>query len=132
MNEVASLPNCKELYELSGWDDTKDTYKRLAGLHDLKWKDWFFADYNNGKWDDVGEQSVPAYSLGYLLRKLPIGHPENNVFAELSVHRYLKDKWSAIWQTEDMETEVMQIADTPEDALCKLAIELFKQGVLKK
>jgi hypothetical protein len=39
--------------------------------------------------------------------------------------------WEASYRDEDVFAH-RAIADTPEDALAKLAIELFKQGVLVK
>lgn len=113
MPNVASLELCKELYELSAWNDCY----------------WFNAKFSlnpkpvmlpqlNGEIPQVLsgelEWKQPAYDLGYLLRKLPI---TTQLFHE-------RKGWSAraynmaFWSKE------------PEDAACKLAIELFKQGVL--
>jgi hypothetical protein len=38
---------------------------------------------------------------------------------------------SGKWVCRSIKFSNQQIADNPEDAACKLAIELFKQGVLK-
>lgn len=98
---VANLDLCRELYELSGWTD--NDHHRYLG---------------------EGEE-IPAYDLGYLLRKL---QPFNA--ADL---QWLGGKWAAqavIFGTQPKSERTE--ADTPEDAACKLAIELFKQGVLTK
>ena len=69
---------------------------------------------------------MPAYDLGYLLRMLPTGcyiatrqtgatASTGNAFTYKTPYGIIKEK-----------------AETPEDAVCKLAIELFKQGVLKR
>lgn len=102
---VANLELCKELYELSNW--TTD-----------KWIDGDTGLPING-YLAVGD--VPAYDLGYLLRKLPpsysVRHTSEGVFTVI-LHQGVLSK-----QTQ---------ADIPEDAACKLAIELFKQGILQK
>jgi hypothetical protein len=72
---------------------------------------------------DSGKSATPAYDLGYLLRKLPQG---------THIVKNTGDKpdyscWSYLHENVDTVR-----ADTPEDAACMLAIELFKQGVLKK
>lgn len=100
----ASLEHCKELYELSGWKDT-----------DI----WFGnGDVSNVKRNSYGvyfdNNDIPAYDLGFLLRKLrPIFLSQDD--------------------TELAEAlRLMCQVPSPEDSLCKLAIELFKQGLLTK
>ena len=124
---VASLDLCKELFELSGWEDTlaekdQDTYfiwvySRVGKHMILSLRD------GTNKMSDF-QEAYPAYDLGYLLRKLL---PETPVkFIEQSDGRTL-----ILWNDEfDTYQEKIVYADTPEDAACKLAIELFKQGVL--
>ncbi len=111
MAEIANQELCKELYELSGWT--------VLG----------FADgWHSGN-------GSPAYDLGYLLRKLEdsgetiilrYNNPENMTAIALS-------DWNKQYTaaTVSMTQGSYPIASTPEDAACKLAIELFKQGVLK-
>jgi hypothetical protein len=75
-----------------------------------------------------------GYSLGYLLRKLPahILSAKHEEQTWLFVERD-DDGYGAGYQTVEGKTwELYCVADNPEDALAKLAIELFKQGVLKK
>lgn len=110
---VASIELCRELYELSGWDDPHFAYEDFETLM----TDWVDTD-------DV----VPAYDLGYLLRKLPW-----NVVLENTID-------GSHWEIQYCNGEntgygsdgVMLTSTTPEDAAAKLAIELFKAGVLKR
>lgn len=96
---VARLELCKELYELSGWwDEDDDNYYPSTSSQ---------------------PKNIPAYSLGYLLRKLP--------------PRTLLNKFSDTFMAALAEPEFYEArADTPEDALAELAIELFKQEILTK
>lgn len=103
MGNVASLELSKKLYELSGW-----------------------GDYGNDpieKWlDYTDDWSVPAYDCGYLLRKLP-------KFCRV----WLRDEsplWIATHGAGGSEHGTTAYMDTPEDALCKLAIKLFEERVL--
>ena len=62
---TASLELCKELFELSGWDGTAYEHELLNGKHytrTLPVKEMTHFDQNT---------YIPAYDLGYLLRKLP-------------------------------------------------------------
>jgi len=124
MIEVARKELCEELEKLSGWKDTAYTWKCLAGLHTLKWKEWFLADYNNGVWSGVGEKSLPAYDLGYLMRKLPFHCPlERNGIVS---HWFIRPNIANPRPSDYI------YADTPEDVVALLCIELFKQNVLKR
>lgn len=102
---VANKELCKELYDVSGWGDGPDMQK-------LDWLDYY------DSW------SVPAYPLGYLLRKLPDG-------SYLSKGKRLYTASTGNYKAGQNPFPYTLHADTPEDALCQLAIELFKQGVLK-
>lgn len=115
---VANLELCKELYELSGWG-SEHTWKSMP---------------------DGGV--APQYDLGYLLRKLPPSIRNEGMHQTLEM--ILGDFWLDEQQTlhsykfryrtnDNMRVEVYsyQQDDTPEDAACKLAIELFKQGVIE-
>jgi hypothetical protein len=102
----------KELFELSDWEG--------EGEH--------FGHYTKDEWIET----TPKYSLGYLLRKLP--HKHNG--GVLVIAACNTDEWCAqyfSWWHEDMKakSEVL-VADTPEDAACRLAIELFKQNILTR
>jgi len=144
---------CKRVYGLTGWDDTPFTYKRLMTSHTLKWKEWFIADYNNGKWNDVGEQSIPLYNSDYLLELLPdaLHSPSLNIayrlcmkkigkgyFYEYSNHPWFRDMKS-VFSRKGYDTNDDRLAyaikpvtaDTPLKALLKLTIALHEAGELK-
>lgn len=108
MTEVASLALCKELYELSGWGTDRTWRKLTLGK----------AFVRNGSIEDEYDIS-PAYSLGYLLRKLPNGV---NIM-------YNSERSAASYEVPI--GELLLYGNTPENAACKLSIELFKLGVLK-
>lgn len=63
--------------------------------------------------------AYPAYDAGYLLRKLPI---------------YCNVEHDKVWSStfDNVIDNFTTIAAIPENALCQLAIELFKQGILKR
>lgn len=103
---VASLSLCKELYELSRWKVPIETTSLNPA--DIP------AYYDNGKY------ICPAYTLGYLLRKLP----KNSVMLVADDER-LKSTPMAAYDNYRFTADIL------EDVACKLAIELFKQGVLK-
>lgn len=99
---VANLELCKELFKLSGWP---------VGIH-------------LGEWEDL----TPQYDLGFLLRKLP---------PVVTLKSRAGGRWSCSILTGRIngktieKIELDKLANTPENAACKLAIELFKQGVVK-
>lgn len=126
---VASLELCRELYGLSGWADASFYYYRddksgVAGI-----KQWHV------QVDPTKEFVNHAYDLGYLLRKLAevesvgiqFNHPDHRT-------ALMPDRWMGkyVAYTVWMPQGGYPVADTPEDAACKLAIELFKQGILTK
>lgn len=122
---TANLELCQELYALSGWDyesqyvHATDNYSDERAKHLLTRGMLGENPYDpNLKYKFV----APAYDLGYLIRKLP-----NKIIVEHS-----SNIW---WARHDDFTDKGDIsinADTPENALAKLAIELFKQGILTK
>lgn len=106
---VASLKLCKELYEVSGWDGTHKHYGKMESGNYIATCGLF-----------EKHQECPAYDAGYLLRKLPA--------LDFEMYRNANDNvWHAI-----ANERFQGIADTPEDALAQLAIELFKQKVLTR
>ena len=121
---VASLELCRELYELSGWDDC-----------DFSWK------YGSLTWgvpagtQPIGkDDNTPMYDLGYLLRKLYQTAPfiRYDIEARPDVgYPAMKFFVMAMQDTNGEEIDVRQWADTPEDAACKLCCELIRQGVIK-
>lgn len=131
---VASLELCRELYELSGWGKSAFSYH----IHDGLQKYFIYSDGSNPPYivdgtayslseDERAGEHTPAYSLGYLVRKLPSYweiHPARN--------RYVAANFNGIVNSSSRAIKHVCIEDTPEDAAAKLAIELFKQGVLKR
>jgi hypothetical protein len=158
---TASLDNCKELYELSGWTNTflyhaKSTYESDGielslfkgdgsdvtedGYFEKLYGVWSYGDIELGNY----EWTIPAYDAGYLLRKLPISTDGGKWrFVLQKDHHNGKgtDWWFASYVHINSMAQFQPIAeqkalhiceaDTPEDALCLLAIELFKTGVIK-
>ena len=106
----ANFELCQELYELSGW---------LTGIDGNCYVSRAGGSFEIRPLTDAGNDSVqicPAYDLGYLLRRLPVGNVLSSV----------EDKWIA------SSSPKVTTAPTPEDAAAKLAIELIKQGVLPR
>lgn len=81
---------------------------------------WVTDEWRSGTGTTTG--AYPAYNLGYLLRKLP---DSSEVF------RFDYNAYEATHYPNPGGDSSAR-ADTPEDAACKLAIELFKQGILRR
>jgi hypothetical protein len=132
---VASLELCRELYKVSGWWPGELTD---LGLPD-RWWNWLEDDDgNNIRCVEIANSksnrhwrfSAPAYDCGYLLRQLALKDVMVGVGKDCP------------WAAESSREECLEAenqfytpygeGNTPEDALCKLAIELFKQGILKR
>ncbi len=60
---------------------------------------------------------VPAYDVGYLMRKLPDGYGMGKARAD----------WWVVYDTHTMLPVQIQRAYTPEDAVCTLCIELWRR-----
>lgn len=75
------------------------------------------------KTDSMGlHQNSPSYDAGYLLRKLPAG---------TAVRGQTGGTWCAdCWLLKDHDSGLPQFANTPEDALAMLAVQMFKKGIL--
>lgn len=129
---TASLELCKELYGLSG--------RGKDGKFNFYWLE------EDGKATITRNRGqTPAYDLGYLLRKLPIStdggkwklaiykahHNGKNSDWYTFAYVHINDM-GLIMPTSNIRSLHLVEADTPEDAACKLAIELFKQGVLQR
>jgi hypothetical protein len=103
---------CQELYDLSGWLTGIDGYCYVSPTGERRgFEVRTLKDTENDR-----ARVCPAYDLGYLLRRLPPG----NVLTSL------EDKWIA------SSSPKVTTAATPEDAATKLAIELFKHGILPR
>jgi hypothetical protein len=125
---VASLELCRELHDLSGWDNT-DYYHAREWDKAIKYPErQVIADWTViRKYEYAGLgtklELVCAYDLGYLLRKLPHMDSLNDHW---QMWHAVTGEWGIDWEGDEY------IADTPENAATKLCIELFKQGVLKR
>lgn len=115
---VASLELCRELYQLSGWDGTHFLYTKSGKVSTIA--------------SMFSYKPLPAYDLGYLLRKLPPELSDEDSRVYLSMNISMTQNWCARYA--DAAGNRMNIekfyAPTPEDAACKMAIKLFKQGIL--
>jgi hypothetical protein len=118
---TASLELCKELYELSGWDDTY--LRHWVNAKSGPSVDHAVAIFGYGKRKDTTIEAYPAYDLGYLLRKLPDGTQLNKTTVSYSA--------SGIYSVDGHNKSFHEYADTSEDAACKLAIKLIKTGVIQ-
>jgi len=112
---VASLKLCKELYELSGWANANDG---------LKWHTQTSPPaFGHGSYKT--EHMFPLYDLGYLLRKLP---PIITLKSRAGGRWYARCFRGKIVDSSIKKFDFGCLADTPEDALCELAIKLVKEG----
>ncbi len=135
---VASLGLCKELYELSGWNDTSHTWSMHAKDFDAGLMDGMVIEGMPLEVERIptvclrmGQKELaPAYDLGYLMRKL-----QNVLSASNQRDEFLLDDLYGTWTcrtTWNRYKNFSYEADTPEDAACKLVIELFKKRILTK
>lgn len=129
MYNTASEELSRELYALTSWDDVEVFSDGSV---------WFTRDNieaGDVSLDDPDDNLTPMYQLGYLLRKLPV-YLWSEQYQEKAHLWTRKDEdnwfaWYFVNGIRDVVSEFGAHADTPEDAAAKLAIELFKQGVLK-
>jgi hypothetical protein len=116
MSDVASLEQCKELYELSGW---------VMPNYEPK----YFEDNKN---------AFPPYDAGYLLRKLPKFYEDGKIVYLLTLQpNPIGAGWQAHYRfasrtpnSSDTGSMFRQEADTPENCLAMLCTELHKAGIL--
>ena len=116
--DTANFELSKELYGVSRWGNSIDDHTY-----------WSYIVYSGHRAElrhahRTGSDGIktPAYDLRYLLRKLP-RKLRSSVFRLQPLTD--DERWYAgYWKVE--------YGATPEDAACKLAIELFKQGILTK
>lgn len=131
--EVTSKEISEELYRLSGWEDTYWWAANLDGFHKEPTTTPVFP-----------ERSIPAYSLGFLIRKLPVSRRKEFGSSKLRFRHYYLDVTAAhstggwvagyrIMAAKAYERNWFADAnaDTPEDAVALLAIKLIKEGVIK-
>lgn len=144
---VALLELCQELHDLSGWVDTGKAYGKWTPED----KKPFMAEYNYGEFGHDAFRVAPAYDLGYLLRKLPRVLRGSNSRERDGVFSLYAARKSSNWVASYIDTDctivrrrkaeadsnnyrnfywVQDSAQTPEEAVCKLALRLFKEGIL--
>jgi hypothetical protein len=125
---VANQELSEELHELSGWGkDSQDVWSKQSTGWELQNRLTCSTDILSYP----ATSPIPAYDLGYLIRKLPafVGgdvltlYPYGDEYDGVS-------EW--ICELSGYETGCTSRADTPENAAAKLAIELFKQNILTK
>jgi hypothetical protein len=116
---TARLELCKELYTLSGWNETDYFYQFIE-----------YPDSSSGFYltnptleAPLHAEAYPAYDLGYLLRRLP----KNFVLRPIP-----GAQWEIHYAPGVSNTEKICQADTPEDAACELTIELFRRRVFEQ
>lgn len=118
--QVASKELSEELYGLSGWLEDHWFYTNRFNYpveYDLR-----VANALQGCVFEPKKGDIPAYDAGFLLRKLP---------STTRLSKYAQNSFRTEHDRGDQG--YFDVADdTPEDALCKLAIELFKAGILQK
>jgi hypothetical protein len=120
--QTAKRELCQKLSLLSGWSDT-DLYWYVDWLLQDTWRVGYLGTPSN-------ETTIPAYDLGYLIRNLPA---QVSIKREYDASPELPEEtpaqYRALYDTVD-GCHFWLGEETPEDAACVLAIELFKQGVL--
>lgn len=121
---VASIELCEELYNLSQWG------KEVDGLSAFDKETGEIYQTMNVIEDGDGylrESFVPAYDLGYLLRKLPNGPCIVKQDMDLALTMGLSNTASNM--SFYLQLVVFRLPDTNQKTLSVLFIELFKQGV---
>lgn len=122
MSNVASLENCKELYELSEWRDCEWQYWNGEANNDISeiTLEWGYGNY--------GDNCAPAYDAGFLLRKLPrvLETDFKDKLSQLSMIASNINGYTYYYPY----TKYTATSQNLEDAACKLVIELWKQGIL--
>lgn len=131
---VASLELCKELYELSRWEPDDRFWFDIDGKHSVHCGHEFIVGKEITEFKGFLARICPAYDLGYLLRKLPkyLRHAQDDLRFELMPQGYTKkglSRWCAVYANIRGDIVFLEVADTPEDAACKLVIELIKEGI---
>ncbi len=117
---VAKFELCRELYELSGWG----------------WANYYYRIFNEPPVVQVqlGKSQngvhIPAYETWYLIGQLP----QKVDGARLVIAGMpMSDYWGCAYLYGlNISFDASQIADTLENALCGLAIVLWKFGILTK
>lgn len=107
---AANIELCRELYELSGWGDTDNVWEQIAS----------------------DNHPIPAYETDWLLAKLPSGAGviKNSSYPEQTYTARRPNMLGAPENKDPLNGRIGWDSDTPANALCVMAIELFKKGIL--
>lgn len=131
---VASLALSKELYELSGWDDTGSHWISQAPNEYLapqtNYPTVSAHDDSIGEYPYFDKKICPAYNLEFLIRRLSNVEVGNDTDNSEDGQYYAKRPNSTGQVDSNDKAGNLEFADTPEDAAAKLAIELIRQGIL--
>jgi len=114
---VANLELCKELYDLTGWESDHTWAANGSGLK-------FIVRSNDGELGHDIYRLTYAYDLGYLMRNLPT----SSIIKKHNRTGFSKatgDYGAYIWKYKQEKFRVD--GDTPEDAACRLAIQLAQK-----
>lgn len=120
MTKFASLDRCRKLYEITKWGEK---------FKDEKLDLWGVAENGNAsvitqsQLDGFPVELIPAYDLGYLIRKLPLGS---------SVHTptIATDK-ACVAMYKVRDTVIPHSADSPENAAADLLLDLIGRKIVK-
>jgi len=118
---VADIKLCKELYGLSGWSDTEKIWCHYIGNGNTSTDT---APYVRLVAPIARDDDCPAYELGYLLRRLP----KNRI----KLRNNNQTGWGCQYNPGRQHgPEYNQYGATPENATCRLAIELIREGIIE-
>ncbi len=111
MTPTADRELCAELEQLTRWDEKRFYHTEYGVLYITQLPSSI---------SGVEDVHCPAYTLGFLMRKLL----EANVQPHLAYDDNVNQSWIC-WPFGD-DGLYLQLADTPENAACKLVIQLIK------
>lgn len=127
---------CKQVYEKTGWDDTKEAYYR-KGHYNSDGKDYEpgepFIVGNTGKYVDFPYEFMsPLYTSDYLLEKLPVYNSDAEGMLSLTTRQGAeRNGWMAYYQDIDGYSVGEEgIGKSPLKALLKLTLALHEAGLL--
>ncbi len=121
------LPDlCLKLYKASGWDGTYDCWEQSDGIPAGKpylVQPVLIQQFGLWSTQEV-KKRYPAYSVGYMLSKLP---------RRIDVHFDMMDGETRVYAYYGQEEELKPVVgETPAEALCKLCLQLYELKVLTR
>lgn len=108
---VTSITTSRKLFKLTGWKETIFEYDKDGDLM-----------YCTA----TPQYKLPAYDLGFLLRKMPY-----KIVDKGFLHVSMGSVSAASYQGTGGNESVYYRAKTPEEAVAQLAIMLIKDGVIR-